>query len=123
MSLVMPGRTCFFPNVDDRYYSTTWITSNFELMWYRFNGGHAIPYAFRHNYAIANINGWPADSDAFNRNLVYLSRSMGHANLDNTMYYYSYTPKMAQNIMECKMKSFRAIVSGFHKNNIISHED
>lgn len=120
---VIPSRTCFFPNVKDCYYSTSWLDWNFELMWYRFNGGHAIAYDLRHNYAIANINNWPADSDTFNKNLVYLSRSMGHANLDDTMYYYSYTPKMAQSIMECKADSFRAIVSGFHRNDIISHED
>ena len=123
MCLVMPGRTCFFPNVDNRYYSTSWLDWNFELMWYRFNGGHAVPYDFRHNYAIANVNSWPADNEAFNRNLVYLSRSMGHAGMDETMYYYSYTPKMAQSIMECKADSFRTIVSGFHKNGMSSHED
>lgn len=123
MCAVMPGRICFFPNVDDRYYSTSWLEWDFELMWYKFNGGYAIPYDFRHNYAIANINIWPADSDAFNRNLVYLSRSMGHASLDSTMYYYSYTPKMAQSIMECKSDSFNDVVSGFHKSDISSYED
>lgn len=123
MCSVMPDRTCFFPNVENCYYSTSWLDYNFELMWYRFNGGHAIPYDFRHNYAIANINSWPADSGAFNRNLFYLSRSMGHASLDGTMYYYSYTPKMAQSIMECKADSFKDIVSGFHKNDITGYED
>jgi hypothetical protein len=48
---------------------------------------------------------------------------MGHASLDGTMYYYSYTPKMAQSIMECKADSFKDIVSGFHKNDITGYED
>ena len=112
MKSVMPGRKCFFANEKDAYYSSTWLDWNFERMWYRFNGGHAVPYSLRHHYAIANINSWPADSDSFNKHLVYLSRSMGHATLESTMYYYSYTPAMAEGIVADKGETFRNVISG-----------
>ena len=112
MESVMPGRKCFFANEKDAYYSSTWLDWNFERMWYRFNGGHAVPYCLRHHYAIANINSWPADSASFNKRLVYLSRSMGHATLESTMYYYSYTPTMAEGIVADKGETFRNVISG-----------
>lgn len=111
MRSVMPGRKCFFANSSDRYYSSSWMDYNFELVWHRYNGGHAVPYDLRHHYASENINGWPADSDTFNKNLVYLSRSMGHASIDETMYYYSRTPKMAQSLMERKAETFAAVTT------------
>ena len=112
MNSAMPGRKCFFANEKDAYYSSTWLDRNFERMWYRFNGGHAVPYSLRHHYAVANINSWPADSDSFNKRLVYLSRSMGHATLESTMYYYSYTPAMAEGIVTDKGETFRNVISG-----------
>lgn len=112
MNSAMPGRKCFFANEKDAYYSSTWLDRNFERMWYRFNGGHAVPYSLRHHYAVANISSWPADSDSFNKRLVYLSRSMGHATLESTMYYYSYTPAMAEGIVTDKGETFRNVISG-----------
>lgn len=112
MQSLVPGRRCFFANVSDRYYSSSWVEYNFELAWYRFNGGHAIPYALRHHYASANINSWPAESDIFDKNIVYLSRSMGHASVENTMYYYSQSPRMAQALVRKKSATFSDVISG-----------
>ena len=112
MNSVMPGRKCFFANENDAYYSSIWLDWNFERMWYRFNGGYAVPYSLRHHYAVTNINGWPADSGSFNKRLVYLSRSMGHATIESTMYYYSYTPAMAEGIVTDKEETFRNVISG-----------
>jgi len=36
---------------------------------------------------------------------------MGHANIDETMYYYSHTPKMARSLMERKAATFTAVVT------------
>ena len=112
MNSVMPDRKCFFANEKDAYYSSMWLDRNFEHMWYSFNGSHAVPYSLRHHYAIANINSWPAESGSFNKRLVYLSRSMGHATLESTMYYYSYTPAMAEGIVADKGETFRNVMSG-----------
>lgn len=118
MAALMPERKCFFPNADDRYYSSSWIDWNFERMWYSYNGGHAVPYDLRHNYAIENINSWPADRDLFDSNLVYLSRSMGHSDIDETMYYYAFTPQAAKIIDEHKSGTFRDIIGNDGASNI-----
>jgi len=113
MQTVMPDRNCFFPNEHDGYYSSTWIRWNFEAVWYLYNGEYAAPYDFRHNYAIENINSWPADREVFDKNLIYLSRSMGHSGIEQTMYYYSFTPRMAESISNCKEATFEDIVNDF----------
>ena len=118
MRSVMPGRKCFFANSSDRYYSSSWLEYNFELVWHRYNGGHVVPYDLRHHYASENIDRWPADSDTFNKNLVYLSRSMGHANIDETMYYYSHTTKMARLLMERKAATFTAVTTPDNQQNM-----
>lgn len=111
INAVIPDRKCFFPNIEDSYFTSSWLDWNFMQMWYRYNGSYAVPYDFRHNYAITNINSWPAECNAFNKHLVCLSRSMGHANIDETMYYYSYTPAMAQNIIDSKSNTFHNIIT------------
>lgn len=116
MEEILPGRKAFFPNVTGGYNSSTWLDLNFMQAWYLYNRETAIPYDLRHNYAVTNINSWPADREAFNKNLVYLSRSMGHANVDSTMYYYHYTPAMARHIMSAKGSTFDNIVNGTFLN-------
>ena len=110
MNSLMPGRKCFFPSATDSYHECSWLERLFCILWYRFNSSHAVPYDLRHHYAIANINSWPADSASFNKRLVYLSRSMGHATIENTMYYYSYTPAMARSIITEKGETYRNII-------------
>lgn len=112
MRSLMPGRQCFFPNVSDSYYSSAWVDNNFELAWYRFNGFHAVPYALRHHYASANIDRWPADDDMPDKNLAYLSRSMGHSGVESTMYYYSQSPGTAQALLRGKSSTFGDVISG-----------
>ena len=105
-----PDRKCFFPNYYDRYYSLTWMEYNFERLWFKYNHHHATPYHIRHHFATTNINSWPSQAEKFNRNLLYLSRSMGHSTLETTMYYYSFTPKLAELLRERKHETFNEII-------------
>jgi integrase len=107
---LMPDRKCFFPNFYDKYYSLTWMEINFERLWFKYNHNHATPYHLRHHYATTNINNWPSQAEKFNRNLLYLSRSMGHSILESTMYYYSFTPKLAELLKERKHETFNKII-------------
>ena len=107
---LMPDRKCFFPNYCDRYYSCSWMESNFEKLWFKYNHHHATPYHIRHHFATTNINSWPSQAEKFNRNLLYLSRSMGHSTLETTMYYYSFTPKLAELLKERKHETFNEII-------------
>ena len=49
----------------------------------------------RHNYAITNINSRTNKGVEFNDKLYYLSKSMGHSNIESTKYYYSLMPRMS----------------------------
>jgi len=105
-----PDRKCFFPNYYDRYYSLVWMENHFERLWSKYNHHHATPCHLRHHYATTNINNWPARTEKFNRNLLYLSRSMGHSTIETTMYYYSFTPKLAELLKAHKHETFNEII-------------
>jgi integrase len=110
VSGLMPDRKCFFPDYYDKYYSLTWMEYNFERLWFKYNHSHATVYHLRHHFATTNINNWPSQAEKFNRNLVYLSRSMGHSTVETTMYYYSFTPKLAEILKERKNETFNEII-------------
>jgi len=114
---LMPDRKCFFPNYYDKHYSICWMDYNFNLLWFKYNQNEATPYHFRHHYATKNINSWPAQSEKFNRNLLYLSRSMGHSTLEITMYYYHFTPKLAELLRDHKAETFNEIISNHTINS------
>jgi integrase len=107
---LLPDRKCFFPNYYDKYYSLTWMDCNFEKLWFKYNHNHATPYHLRHHFATTNINSWPSQAEKFNRNLLYLSRSMGHSTIETTMYYYCFTPKLVEQLKESKQDTFNEII-------------
>lgn len=112
---LVPDRKCFFPNYKDKHYSLIWMDYNFSKLWYKFNYKEATSYHLRHHYATTNINSWPAQAEKFNRNLLYLSRSMGHSTLEITMYYYHFTPKLAEILKARKAGTFNEIISNHTK--------
>ena len=57
-------------------------------------------YDLRHHYATTNINSWNIDAFEFSDKLNYLSKSMGHRNIESTLYYYSIVPALADIIFE-----------------------
>ena len=107
---IMPCRKCFFPSCHDKYYTLSWMDNNFELLWFKYNHHPATAYHLRHHFATTNINNWPAQSEKFNRNLLYLSRSMGHSTFETTMYYYNFTPKLAEILKNRKTETFNEII-------------
>jgi integrase len=119
---IMPDRKCFFPNCGDDYYTLGWMDYNFELLWFKYNHHPATAYHLRHHYATTNINNWPAKSEKFNRNLLYLSRSMGHSSVETTMYYYNFTPKLAEILKERKTETFNEIIPE-RNQYFINYED
>lgn len=118
---LVPKRKCFFPTSTDEHHSVKWVDYNFQKCWYEFNKEHAVAYDFRHRYATENINGLPADSALFNKHIAYLSRSMGHASFKMTMYYYNFTPKMAEHIKAAKAETFNDIL--LDRSNFYSDEN
>lgn len=97
---LLPYRHYFFPDKDDNYRSNEWVCSNFKKLWNQKNKSHAVAYDLRHNYAIENINSWTDDGFHFSQKLYSLSKSMGHANVESTKYYYSLVPRLADVLTE-----------------------
>lgn len=101
MEELIPGRVYFFPSGKDGYYSKHWLQEHFSDLWRKANpDSHAISYDFRHNYATTNINTWKEKGFDVITNLYYLSKSMGHCNIEHTKYYYSMVPHFAEILEE-----------------------
>ena len=108
---LFPKRKYFFYNKDiSEPFSAYDLRYQFEKRWNKVNSNHAVPYDLRHNYAIRNINHWIASGFEFHDKFLYLSKSMGHSNLESTKYYYSLVPKMASIMHDCDNGSFNNLV-------------
>ena len=106
-----PDRTYFFPAREDSYHRAPWVQKNFRLAWDSANNcRNVVPYELRHHYAIENINSWVDLGLSFEDRLVYLSKSMGHGDLESTKRYYSLTPVMSDIIERHSGESFEWIV-------------
>lgn len=66
----------------------------------------------RHNYAVENINQWIGEGFEFFSKLVYLSKSMGHASLESTKYYFNLVSAMADILLELTGRDFDNIMPG-----------
>jgi len=92
--MLYPEREYFFSSAKGSHYTQQWVVVNFRQLWYKHNTVHAVAYQLRHNYAIENINQWVGEGFDFLDKLLYLSRSMGHSDLESTKYYYSLVPAL-----------------------------
>lgn len=102
----LPNREYFFSNCHNTHFSNRWGTDNFNKIWKAANPGiNARLYDLRHNYAIRNINSWIGMGFEFHDKLVYLSKSMGHHSVEETKYYYSMVPALADIIRNCSEAS------------------
>jgi len=107
---VYPNRKYFFPAHNGAYQSRHWLTWNFRQIWGKVSTARAVPYDFRHNYAIKNINKWINTGFDFDDKLLYLSKSMGHRDIESTKYYYSLVPGLADILEEKTNADFEDIV-------------
>jgi integrase len=89
------NRAYFFPAKNDSFHKRAWVSRNFCALWNRYNNAYATAYELRHHYAIKNIDTWISAGFEFEDKLLYLSKSMGHCNLESTKNYYSLTPGLA----------------------------
>ena len=91
---ILPGRKAFFPTTEDGCHRNDWLCSQFNSAWYRYNEAHATAYDLRHNYVIANIYSWRGQGIGYGLTdrLLALSKSLGHARISSTLYYFSLVP-------------------------------
>lgn len=109
--LIEPTRVAFFPDEKGEFLHRTWISDIFHKLWYKYNSTSAVPYDFRHNYAIQNINALNGLSiDEAYYSLLAISKSMGHASLNQTMYYYSLTPQYSSILNKLSSAGLKPII-------------
>lgn len=107
---IYPERTVFFPGKDGEPLSPSMLGHEFHKVWDCVSTVKAVPYDFRHNYAVMNINAWIGEGFEFHDKFLYLSKSMGHTSLESTKYYYSLAPVMADILDKESGKGFDSIV-------------
>jgi len=105
-----PGRVYFFPAPSGKNYTANWMCRNFKKLWSQNNNSYTTAYVFRHHYAITNINNWLDEGFGFDDKFMYLSKSMGHYDIESTKYYYSLTPGLADILEEKSNADFEDIV-------------
>ena len=110
INLLLPNRIYFFSTNKNSFYSNRWVSDTFKKYWSKYNDSYAIPYDFRHHYAIANINSWVNKGIEINDKLYYLSKSMGHSSVESTKYYYSLIPRMSDIFENQINDSFESLV-------------
>ena len=109
---IYPGRTYFFENAMGNGYSRQWVVYIFRKLWEKANGkdNRPVAYGLRHHYAVENINRWEEDAFEFSEKLLSLSKSMGHSEINATLYYYSIVPGMSDILREKTETGFNEII-------------
>lgn len=88
---VFPGRVYFFPAAGDKPHRTAWKGYHFRKLWSHISSELARSYDFRHHYANTNISKWENHAFEFRGKLLFLSRSMGHKDIQSTFGYFHLT--------------------------------
>ncbi len=105
-----PDRKYFFQSFTGNIYSRSSLAYYFRNIWGTCNPCKAIPYAFRHHFAVVNINSWSGDGMKNQGKLSYLAKAMGHRQMQSTVYYYSITPGLSDIIKELTEEDFNNII-------------
>lgn len=97
ITLFFPVRKHFFPHKDSICYGSGAIAANFRRFWMKAFPDfvlHSRPraYDFRHHFVWANLNRWAQEGLDVNVMLPYLTRFMGHQNINSTLYYFRFVP-------------------------------
>ncbi len=116
VELLMPGRKVFFPNRKDQYHCAQWVNIHFKELWSKYNTSKCLAYAFRHNYAIANINSWHSLGYGISFRLAALSRSMGHTSLRSTLYYFHLVPWFDEIISNLEGTNLESLIPNLPEN-------
>lgn len=95
---VLSERIYLFPSTSDKPHRAAWEGYHFRNLWPRISQESARPYDFRHHYATTNISQWEKHGFEFSGKLLFLSRSMGHKNIQSTFGYFHLTPMLTDKL-------------------------
>jgi len=110
MSKLIPGRETFFPDKNDNPHTPTWESYHFGNIWYKSNTERACPYDLRSQYAVTNITKWENHGYELSGKLLFLSRSMGHKNIQSTYGYFHLTPMLTDKLKKNTESGFNNIL-------------
>lgn len=111
MEGLFPGREYFFPNGADGHLGSRWLEYHFKNLWERVSDEPATAYMLRHHYAVENINAMVRGGVEGLADLEYLSKSMGHVSIEETIgSYYHVVPALAAALQERCGEAFSRIV-------------
>lgn len=110
MSKLMPGRIHLFPNRNDCPHKPEWESHHFRNIWYKISNERACPYDLRSYYAVTNITKWENHGYELSGKLLFLSRSMGHKNIQSTFGYFHITPMLTDKLKRNTEKNFNRIL-------------
>ncbi|NDV84946.1 tyrosine-type recombinase/integrase [Bacteroides sp. 51] len=110
MSKLMPGRVHLFPDRNDCSHKPEWESHHFRNIWYKISNERACPYDLRSYYAVANITRWENHGYELSGKLLFLSRSMGHKNIQSTFGYFHITPMLTDKLKRNTEKNFNSIL-------------
>lgn len=109
MESLMPGRVMMFPTEKDTEHQKRWVSDHFRRIWRRVSSETARAYDLRSMYAVFNISRWQNHGFEISGNLLFLSRSMGHRELKNTLWYFHLTPMLADKLKHLSSEGFTNI--------------
>lgn len=95
---VFHDRIHLFPAAGDKPHRAAWEGYHFRNLWPRISQESARPYDFRHHYATTNISQWENHGFEFSGKLLFLSRSMGHKDIQSTFGYFHLTPMLTDKL-------------------------
>lgn len=111
ISLLLPGRTAFFPNHEGQMYSIMWLRSTFIEARHVLGIKQAARiYDMRHTFATHRLYQWMRDGKDINAMLPYLSAYMGHVNLSDTFYYIHLVPGLFETMSGIKYNAFESLL-------------
>lgn len=106
MEKVMPKREYMFPDRKGKYHSAAWGGYFFRIIWSKVSDEKACEYDLRSLYAVKNITKWGNHGYELSGKLLFLSRSMGHRDIQSTFGYFHLTPMLVDKLKRNTSKGF-----------------
>jgi integrase len=94
MEEILPGRTWFFPGRDpNEHFEKSGVDYMFKTVWESCapNGAsdkNPTVHSLRHTFVVARMNKWIEEGRDIEQMMPYLSRYLGHADVNGTQYYF-----------------------------------
>ena len=107
---IFPDRKFFFPAKGDRPHKAAWESHHFRNIWSCISSDPARAYDFRHHYATTNISKWENHGFEFSGKLLFLSRSMGHKDIQSTYGYFHLTPMLTDKLRKNCGEAFNELL-------------